>query len=145
MVASRNGQDGRSASPSQKDAKAMTNTSEIVDRYLAAWNEADGERRRDLIGAIFAEKVSYRDPAQSADGRNGIDQMIAGAQARFTGMQFARIGEVDAHGGGVRFRWSIGPVGGESIVEGTDFATVVDGRFETVTGFFDKLPAALAA
>ena len=123
----------------------MTNPAEIVDRYLAAWNEADSGRRRDLIGTIFAEQASYRDPVQTGDGRDGIEEMIAGAQARFTGMRFQRIGEVDAHGGGVRFRWSLGPADGESIVEGTDFATLVDGRFDRVTGFFDKLPAALVA
>jgi hypothetical protein len=125
--------------------KTMTNTTEIVDRYLAAWNEADGGRRRDLILTTFAEKASYRDPVQAGDGHDGIDQMIAGAQARFTGMRFERIGEVDGHGGGIRFRWSLGPAGGESVVEGTDFATLVDGRFDKVTGFFDKLPAALVS
>ena len=123
----------------------MTNPSEIVDRYLTAWNEADSGRRRDLIGTIFAVQASYRDPVQTGDGRDGIEEMIAGAQARFTGMRFQRIGEVDAHGGGVRFRWSLGPADGASIVEGTDFATLVDGRFDRVTGFFDKLPAALVA
>ena len=123
----------------------MTNPAEIVDRYLAAWNEADSGRRRDLIGTIFAEQASYRDPVQTGDGRDGIEEMIAGAQARFAGMRFQRIGAVDAHGGGVRFRWSLGPADGESIVEGTDFATLVDGRFDRVTGFFDKLPAALVA
>jgi hypothetical protein len=121
----------------------MTNTTDIVDRYLAAWNEADSQRRRDLIGTIFSQDASYRDPVQASDGRDGIDQMIAGAQARFAGMQFARIGDVDAHGGNVRFRWALGPADGEPIVEGTDFATIVEGRFEKVTGFFDKVPAAL--
>jgi hypothetical protein len=123
----------------------MTNASEIVDRYLAAWNEGDGKRRRDLIGETFAEKATYRDPAQAGDGRDGIDKMIASAQARFAGMQFGRIGDVDGHNGCVRFRWSLAPAGGEPIVEGTDFATIVDGRFDKVTGVFDKLPAALAA
>jgi hypothetical protein len=123
----------------------MTNASEIVDRYLAAWNEGDGGRRRDLIGETFAEKATYRDPALEGKGRDGIDTMITGAQARFAGLRFERIGDVDAHNGFARFRWSLSPAGGESIVEGTDFATIVDGRFDSVTGFFDKLPAALAA
>ena len=123
----------------------MINVSEIVDRYLAAWNEADGRRRRDLIGETFAEQATYRDPAQAGTGRDGIDTMIAGAQARFAGLRFERIGDVDTHNGYVRFRWSLSPAGGESIVEGTDFATIVDDRFDTVTGFFDKLHAALAA
>ncbi len=123
----------------------MSDAAQIVDRYLAAWNEADGRRRRDLIGKTFADRATYRDPAQAGDGRDGIDRMIAGAQARFAGMRFERIGEVDSHNGCVRFRWSLAPAGSESIVEGTDFATIVDGRFDTVTGFFDKLPAARAA
>jgi SnoaL-like protein len=123
----------------------MTDTSEIVDRYLAAWNEADNGRRRELIGTVFAEKATYRDPVQACEGHDGIDEMIAGAQARFIGMRFQRIGDVDVHDGGVRFRWSLGPANSESIVEGTDFATMIDGRFDKVTGFFDKLPAALAS
>jgi hypothetical protein len=123
----------------------MTNATNLVDRYLAAWNEGDDKRRRDLIGETFAEKATYLDPAQAGNGRDGIDEMIAGAQARFAGMQFERIGTVDAHNDRVRFRWSLAPAGAESIVEGTDFATIVDGRFVAVTGFFDKLPAAVAA
>ena len=71
--------------------------------------------------------------------------MIAAAQARFPGMRFQRIGEVDAHNDSVRFRWSLSPAGSESLVEGTDFATIVGGRLASVTGFFDKLPAAAAA
>src|SRR6202011_3022569 len=79
----RNGQDGRLRQTSGRSANPMTNASEIVDRYLAAWNEGDGRRRRDLIGEIFAEKAIYRDPALAGTGRDGIDRMIAGAQARF--------------------------------------------------------------
>ena len=118
----------------------MTNpTSQLVDRYLAAWNETDGKRRRELVGETFAEGATYHDPAQEGRGRNGIDTMIAAAQARFPGMRFARIGEADTHNDSVRFRWSLSPVGGDWLVEGTDFATIVGGRFASVTGFFDKL------
>ena len=123
----------------------MSNRTQIVDRYLAAWNETDGQRRRALIGEIFAEDATYRDPAQAGNRRDGIDAMIAAAQARLAGLRFERIGEVDTHNGRVCFRWSLSPAGGESLVEGTDFATIVDDRLASVTGFFDKLPATLAA
>lgn len=120
----------------------MSNATQLVDRYLAAWNETDSKRRRELVGETFVETATYRDPAQAGDGRNGIDAMIAAAQARFPGLIFQRLGEPDAHNDSVRFRWSLGPTGAESIVEGTDFATIAGGRFATVNGFFDKLPAA---
>ena len=97
-------------------------------------------RRRELVGETFAETATYRDPVQEGRGRNGIDTMIAAAQARFPGMRFGRIGEVDSHGDSVRFRWSLSPAGDVSLVEGTDFATIAGGRLASVTGFFDKLP-----
>src|SRR5262245_57104830 len=123
----------------------MINATELVDRYLAAWNETEVKRRRDLVRDTFAEDAAYRDPAMESKGHDGIDKMIAAAQERFAGMRFKQIGAVDAHNDHARFRWSLSPAGGESIVEGTDFATIVDGRFASVTGFFDKLPAAIAA
>ena len=123
----------------------MSNATHLVDRNLAAWNETDGSRRRALVGEALAETATYRDPAQAGQGRSGIDTMIAAAQARFPGMRFQRVGEVDAHNDSVRFRWSLSPDGSESLVEGTDFATIVSGRLDSVTGFFDKLPAAAAA
>jgi hypothetical protein len=123
----------------------MTNATQLVDRYLAAWNETDGRRRRELVGETLADTAAYRDPAQEGQGRNGIDTMIAAAQARFPGLRFERIGEVDAHNDRVRFRWALSPAGGESLVEGTDFATIVSGRLASITGFFDKLPATIAA
>lgn len=119
----------------------MSNATQLVDRYLAAWNEADGGRRRHLVSEAFVETATYRDPAQKSDGLSGIDAMIAAAQVRFPGMRFERIGEPEAHNDSVRFRWSLGLAGAESIVEGTDFATIAGDRFASVTGFFDKLPA----
>jgi hypothetical protein len=68
--------------------------------------------------------------------------MIAGAQARFPGMRFARIGTVDAHNERLRFSWSLSPEGGTALVKGTDFAEVRDGKLCAVTGFFDLLPQA---
>ena len=35
---------------------------EIVERYLAAWNETDASRRRKLVDELWAEDGSYTDP-----------------------------------------------------------------------------------
>ena len=120
----------------------MSTATETVDRYLAAWNEGDDRRWRELIAKACTEDAWYVDPVSKSDGLSAIDAMIAGVQQRFAGMRFARLGTVEEHNDRVRFRWSLSPAGGDSVVEGTDFATrVSDGRFASITGFLDKVPA----
>ncbi len=117
----------------------------LADRYLAAWNETDAERRRALIGQTWTESAVYVDPLMRGEGHAGIDAMIAGVQARFPGFVFRRVTPVDAHGEHLRFTWELGPAGESALVVGTDFATVSDdGRLKGMTGFIDRAPAGLA-
>jgi hypothetical protein len=119
----------------------MTDHSDLIDRYIASWNETDGGRRRGLIAATFSEGASYLDPVMQADGHAGIDALIAGVHARFPGHRFSRTGAVDAHHDRLRFSWALAPEDGEPVVKGTDFAVVTaDARLAAVTGFFDLLP-----
>src|SRR5689334_20972989 len=121
---------------------AMSNLVDLIDRYIAAWNETDGERRRDLIARTWTEDASYADPVMQGDGRTGIDAMVRGVQERFPGHRFRRTSDVDAVRDRVRFSWELAPDGGAPVVGGTDFAIVAaDGRLQTVTGFFDQAPA----
>jgi hypothetical protein len=39
----------------------MPNVNETVVRYLAAWNERDPKRRRDLVAETWIEEGSYID------------------------------------------------------------------------------------
>lgn len=120
----------------------MGTATHIVDRYLAAWNEADERRRQDLIAEVFTEDALYVDPIVTSTGRAAIGAMIAGIQQRFDGLRFTRLGNVDQHNDRIRFRWALSPAGSESVVEGTDFGMLVtDGRLAAVTGFLDKVPA----
>jgi hypothetical protein len=120
----------------------MTDYTDLIDRYIAAWNETDPGRRATLVAATFAPEATYLDPIMQGDGHAGIDGMIAGVQARFPGHQLRR-GAVDAHHDHLRFSWELAPVGGEATVKGTDFAVLSpDARLAEVTGFFDQLPAA---
>lgn len=117
--------------------------SDLIDRYIAAWNETDAGRRRDLIARTWTDDATYVDPLMRGEGAAGIDAMIAGVQAKFPGWRFARTGTVDAHGDRVRFTWEVGPEGAEAPVAGTDFAVLSpDGRLAAVTGFIDRMPAA---
>jgi len=115
---------------------------DIIERYLAAWNETDPAARRALIDELWAENASYTDPLGEARGRAEIDAVIAGVQAQFPGLRFSLAGTVDAHHQQARFTWGLGQPGGEPVVAGFDVAvTDGEGRLATVLGFLDKVPA----
>lgn len=119
----------------------MTNLTELIDRYIAMWNETDGARRRDLIARTWSETARYVDPLMRGDGRAGIDAMVAGVQERFPGYRFRRTSPVDAHNGQVRFAWDLAPEDGPTLAAGVDFGVIAaDGRLDSITGFLDHAP-----
>jgi hypothetical protein len=121
----------------------MGNLNELIDRYIAIWNETDEERRRSLIARTWAEDASYLDPVLQADGPASIDAMVRAVHERFPGHRFRRTGDPDAHHDRVRFSWELAPDRGAAGVSGTDFAVLTtDRRFQAVTGFFDQVATA---
>ena len=121
----------------------MSDHTEVIDRYIAAWNETDGERRRDLVARTFTGDASYVDPHLEGYGASEIDALIDAVQGRFPGYRFRRAGRVDAHHDRVRFSWEVAPENGPVFAAGTDVAVVAaDGRFRSVTGFIDRMAEA---
>ena len=118
-----------------------TNPANIATRYLEAWNERDGARRRALIAALWADDAAFRDPIMAGDGHAGIDQVIEGVQTRYPNFRFRQIGQADGFGDYVRLSWGLGPAAGDAPIKGTDFGLVEQGRLKDVTGFFDQLPS----
>jgi hypothetical protein len=119
---------------------AMSNFTDLVDRYIAIWNETDDERRRDLIARTWTEDSTYLDPMIRGEGRGGIDAMIRGVQAQFPGLLFRRTSDVDTHNDRVRFAWELGPEGGAALAGGVDFGVIVGDHLQAVTGFLDFAP-----
>lgn len=120
----------------------MTDATMIAERYIALWNEADAERRRDLLREGWCEDARYVDPQMTATGHDAISAMIGEVQARFAGFRFTLSGNADGHGDRVRFSWALGPQAEPDMIRGTDFAVIENGRLKSVTGFLDKVPAA---
>ncbi|MEU4690804.1 nuclear transport factor 2 family protein [Actinoplanes sp. NPDC023714] len=120
----------------------MSDFANVVDRYLAVWNETGAAERRKLIDEVFAEDVRYVDPMASVTGREAMDGLIAAVQQQFAGLVFSRgEGAVDAHHGRGRFTWHLGPAGGEALVVGFDVAELNgEGRIASVIGFLDRVP-----
>jgi hypothetical protein len=114
---------------------------QIVDAYIAVWNETDRPARQELIAGAWTEDASYTDPLADVTGHDGIDGLVAAVQAQFPGLVFRSLGEVDAHHAFFRFSWEAGPAGGEAVVAGTDVAMISDdGRLRRVVGFLDLVP-----
>jgi hypothetical protein len=118
----------------------MSNFTDLIDRYIAIWNETDVERRRNLIAQTWTENSSYVDPLIQAEGHTGIDAMVQGVQERFPGYRFRRASDVDAHNDRVRFSWELVQEGGPSLAGGVDFGVIVGGRLQVITGFLDYAP-----
>ena len=87
---------------------------EMVERYLAAWNEKDASRRRKLVDELWAEDGSYTDPLGDANGPAEIDGLIGAVQQQFPDFVFTLGGPVDAHHEQARFTWHLGPRGGRA-------------------------------
>jgi hypothetical protein len=122
----------------------MSNPTELVERYLAAWNERDARRRRDLIAKTYTEDASYVDPHRSGKGYESLSTMIATVHERFpAAYRFRLVSEVESHSDRLRFRWEAGGTEDAPLhFGGTDFCVVAaDGRLASVTGFTDFAPS----
>jgi hypothetical protein len=51
----------------------MTNVNETVVRYIAAWNERDPKRRRELVAETWTEDGSYIDAHRHGKGHGAIE------------------------------------------------------------------------
>ena len=121
----------------------MSDLHELVDRYLAAWNEPDADARRRAVAELWTEDGTYTDPLVAVRGHQAIEATIAGAREMFPGHAFRLMDGVDGHHGIARFRWELVPAGGgEAVAVGFDVVvTADDGRLRGVYGFLDKAPA----
>jgi hypothetical protein len=121
----------------------MTNVNETVIRYIAAWNERDPKRRRELVAQAFADDGSYIDAHRHGKGHAAIDTLLGTAQAQFPGYRVKLSSGIEAHNNVMRFSWSAGGTDEAPLfLGGTDFATLAaDGRLQTVAGFIDAAPA----
>jgi len=118
--------------------RAMTDITTTIDDYIAAWNEGDDARRRELVARTFADDATYLDPLVTGEGTDGIAGMIGAVQQQYAGHRFVLAAGPDAHHDCVRFTWQLKNPEGEHIATGVDFATVAgDGRLRTVIGFLE--------
>ncbi len=119
----------------------MADTDNLVDNYIAMWNETDADRRRALVAETVSDDADYLDPVMEGSGIDGIATMIGAAQTQFPGHRFTLVAGPEAHHDRVRFTWSLASDGGAPVAVGVDFVNLADdGRMRSITGFLE--PAA---
>ena len=120
----------------------MSNVNEAVVRYLAAWNEPDARRRRDLVAKAWSDDGSYIDGARDGVGHDAIAAMIGTAQTHFPGYRLNLASGIEAHHDYARFSWVAGGTAEAPLyIKGTDIVTLAkDGRLKSVIGFIDAAP-----
>ena len=126
----------------------MSKVIEVIESYIAAWNERDSSRRSELLAKTWIEDGSYIDPHRGGTGYEQLGAMIQTVQDAFPpAYRFRLASRIDEYRDRVRFQWEAGGTKDAPLhFVGTDFAVLSrDGRFQSVTGFVDELPQTEAA
>lgn len=115
----------------------MNGITDIIDRYIAAWNETDRTQRHDHIAAALHPTARYVDPLSDVAGHEGFDGMLSALRAQYPEHVVRRSSAIEQHHDCVRFEWEIVDPDGAVYVTGVDYAQLADdGRLGSVTGFF---------
>src|SRR3954453_16722109 len=138
--------------PAQQTGGGMTSTiptqptaASVVEAYAAAWNAHDGAAVAVLVAG------SYVDPTLPAPvSGSDIAAMVDGLCAAFPDLRFETLGTY-VDGDTTTFHWRMqgtndgaalpgapAPTGGTIDLPGVDLITLVDGRGDTVVGYFDR-------
>ena len=118
-----------------------TSTPDIVDTYLAAYNETDATARRALLERAFAADGVLVDPPIDGSGRDGISEMMGMVHQQFPGHTFRRSTGIDEHHAHVRYGWELLDGDGNVALAGMDVGLLDEaGQLVHVAGFFGPLP-----
>jgi len=120
----------------------MSFTTELVDRYVALWNEPDNEKRRWAISELFTADAAHLTPSLEAHGHTELERRVRSAFKRFVGNGryiFVPLDNVDSHHGTVKFNWAMRPAnGGDVVAVGFDFLLLdSDGRIRVDYQFIE--------
>lgn len=118
----------------------MSDYPPTFDLMLAAWNEPDPVKVRELLEQSLAPNIRFVDPSIDLTGIDAFEKNVFEVQAKIPGAVYSRTSGVDSQHGFHRYHWAI-HLNGELIQPGFDVAETDDGgRVVTVIGFFGSIP-----
>lgn len=114
-------------------------TEDVVNAYMAAWNETDEAKRRELLEKAWTDGGTYTDPMSHAGGRDELVALISQFQQQMPGAKLSIASAVDQHHDQLRFVWRM--EGGPQPMDGIDVGRIgEDGRLQSIVGFFGAAP-----
>jgi hypothetical protein len=127
------------------DDRSMTDITNIIDEYFAAWNETDAARRGERSCSVWTETGRYVDPLSDTTGPDEFAAMAGAVQQQFPGVTLRRTSAIDAHHDQARFAWAGVDEDGTVVLAGIDVAVIApDGRLAAISGFFGDTEAVAA-
>ena len=114
---------------------------DVLAAYDAAWNVPDAAERARQLERSLTEDAELVDPTGRFQGREAIDDRIAGFSERFPGARVTITSGIDEHHGFARYAWTITAGDGSTILDGIDVVErEEDGRLRRVVRVFGALP-----
>ena len=108
----------------------MLDAQTLADRFVAAWNERDANRRRNAIAALWSPDALRHGGAREAREYEVLEKRILGPHEKNVGRDGARFRAVrNAHrlSDVVTFRWEMLPADSETVLaSGLEFLIVDD-------------------
>nr|BBH87922.1 hypothetical protein KTC_26730 [Thermosporothrix sp. COM3] len=105
-------------------------SNQLVNRYVAVWNESDAELRRKAIAELWVEDGAHIYSQRACSGYDALEERIAEAYEEFVkkgGFVFRLSSEVESHHDAVKFTWEMVPAGGgAAVASGFDFLLLSD-------------------
>lgn len=109
-----------------------------VDRWFAAWADADEASRAAALEAIAAPDVVFRDRYSLLSGLDDLSAHIAAAQRFMPGIRLARTGDARHCQGMVLVEWqAVDAAGAVKGTGSTVFTMNAEGRIVSATGFWN--------
>lgn len=106
---------------------------QVVDAYVAAWNEVDPAERDRLLDEATTDDFVFEGPTGRFKGRAAVDGLIAAMQERMPSATVVRVGSAEAVDPFVTFGWEIRTEAGARVLAGVDAGELgPDGRLTRV-------------
>ena len=121
----------------------MQNPAELVERYVALWNEPDPDKRRTEIVALWAPDGLHYAKSHTCVGYTALEDRVTRSYERSIapGLNvFRQAGNIEAHHKVLRFNWHMARKSGDHIVAiGFEFFVLdEDGRIAADYQFIDR-------
>lgn len=115
---------------------------DVLAAYESAWSEPGQAARAQLLARSLTDDAELLDPKGGRfQGRDAIDERIAGFGERFPGARLILTSGVDEHNGFARYGWAIHAADGSLILDGLDVVERgEDRRLRRIVMFFGPLP-----